>query len=262
MTIPRLPELSVWKKAWDAVLKPVDNEHQNERLRDTFIDWLCADLIRAQTWRWLPPAASEANLMDTLKKTKSRHPESSETIAETATRLYKTLLQSKSSRAVLKKAEGDPERLPGANGTSRVLGVCEPSGIDKEKLLFIHNQQPDTVISVFNSPFGPDVLVVTDKLSEGIDLHRYCRHLIHYELDPSPIRTVHTSINPDFRRDFPLAMQWIAERRVDVNPLVTHTYKLSEIQTAFETFRDRREGAIKVFVEFPSYRKSTSRGHD
>ena len=34
------------------------------------------------------------------------------------------------------------------------------------------------------------MLVVTDKLSEGIDLHRYCRHLIHYELDPSPIRTV------------------------------------------------------------------------
>ena len=32
--------------------------------------------------------------------------------------------------------------------------------------------------------------MVTDKLSEGIDLHRYCRHLIHYELDPSPIRTV------------------------------------------------------------------------
>jgi hypothetical protein len=46
------------------------------------------------------------------------------------------------------------------------------------------------VISIFNSPFGPDVLVVTDKLSEGVDLHRYCRHLIHYELDPSPMRTV------------------------------------------------------------------------
>jgi superfamily II DNA/RNA helicase len=71
-----------------------------------------------------------------------------------------------------------------------VLGVCEPSGNDEEASFFIHNKQPDTVISVFNSPFGPDVLVVTDKLSEGIDLHRYCRHLIHYELDPSPIRTV------------------------------------------------------------------------
>ncbi|WP_210546735.1 helicase-related protein [Rhodoferax sp. PAMC 29310] len=46
------------------------------------------------------------------------------------------------------------------------------------------------MIRVFGSPFGPDVLVVIDKLSEGIDLHNYCRHLIHYELDTSPIRTV------------------------------------------------------------------------
>lgn len=68
--------------------------------------------------------------------------------------------------------------------------MCTPSEKEEEKPLFIHNQQPDTLISVFNSPFGPDALVVTDKLSEGIDLHRYCRHLIHYELDPSPIRTV------------------------------------------------------------------------
>jgi superfamily II DNA/RNA helicase len=43
---------------------------------------------------------------------------------------------------------------------------------------------------MFNSPFGPDVLVATDRLSEGIDPHRYCRHLIHYEPDASPIRTV------------------------------------------------------------------------
>jgi superfamily II DNA/RNA helicase len=70
-----------------------------------------------------------------------------------------------------------------------VLGVCPPSE-NEEESLFLHNQQPDTVISIFNSPFGPDALVVTDRLSEGIDLHRYCRHLIHYELDPSPIRTV------------------------------------------------------------------------
>lgn len=69
--------------------------------------------------------------------------------------------------------------------------------------------------------------------------------------------TVHTSINPDFRRDFPLAMQWIAERRVNVNPLVTHRFPLSQIQQAFETFRDRRDGAIKVFVEFPAYPRST-----
>ncbi|MFQ5734949.1 MAG: zinc-binding dehydrogenase [Planctomycetaceae bacterium] len=64
--------------------------------------------------------------------------------------------------------------------------------------------------------------------------------------------TVHTSVNPDFRRDFPLAMQWIGDGRIDVSPLLTHRFPLAEIQTAFETFRDRKDGAIKVLVEFPS----------
>jgi hypothetical protein len=187
---PRSPDRAIWRKAWADVLAPAGDEYHEEKLRDTFIEWLCADLIRAQTWSWLPAAASEANLVDSLKKAMGRHPLGPETIAEAAQRLYRTLLQSKSSRAVLKEAEDEPERLPGANGSSRVLGVCMPSDNEKEEPLFIHNQQPDTVISIFNSPFGPDVLVVTDKLSEGIDLHRYCSHLIHYELDPSPIRTV------------------------------------------------------------------------
>lgn len=67
--------------------------------------------------------------------------------------------------------------------------------------------------------------------------------------------TIHTSVHPDFKRDFPLAMRWINEGRVDVSPLITHTYSLADIQTAFEVFRDKKDGAQKVFVEFPAYRK-------
>ncbi len=54
----------------------------------------------------------------------------------------------------------------------------------------LYTGKPDIVLALFNSPFGPDVLVTTDRLSEGVDLHRCCRHLIHYELDPSPVRTL------------------------------------------------------------------------
>lgn len=68
--------------------------------------------------------------------------------------------------------------------------------------------------------------------------------------------TVHTSVDPDFRRDFPLAMRWIGEGRIDVSKVITHRYPLAEIQTAFETFRDKKDGALKVFVEFPAYAKS------
>ena len=61
-----------------------------------------------------------------------------------------------------------------------------------------------------------------------------------------------TSMGPDFGRDFPLAMQWIGEGRIDVRPLVTHSFPLSEIQTAFETFSDRKDGACKVLIRFPA----------
>jgi threonine dehydrogenase-like Zn-dependent dehydrogenase len=49
-------------------------------------------------------------------------------------------------------------------------------------------------------------------------------------------------------------MRWIGEGRIDVSKVITHRYKLDQIQAAFETFRDRKEGAIKVLVEFPAYR--------
>ncbi|MDP7016194.1 MAG: zinc-binding dehydrogenase [Pirellulaceae bacterium] len=62
---------------------------------------------------------------------------------------------------------------------------------------------------------------------------------------------IYTSVGPSFERDFPLAMRWIAERRVDVNPIVTHHFALDEIQIAFDTFFQHRDGALKVFVEFP-----------
>ena len=182
-----------WKEAWKKIFASPETNWQDEQLRGTFIDWLCADLIREQVWQWLRQTNTRPlNLATALKKVKGRHPNASETIAVAAQRLFHALRESKSSRAVMRKAdeEGRLDLLPGANGASRVLGVCEPTEDPLDRSLFLHNRQPDTVISIFNSPFGPDVLVVTDKLSEGIDLHRYCRHLVHYELDPSPIRTV------------------------------------------------------------------------
>jgi superfamily II DNA/RNA helicase len=67
--------------------------------------------------------------------------------------------------------------------------MCPPPQGEKKAFLY-HHKQPDTALAIFNSPFGPDVLIATDALSEGIDLHSYCRTVIHYELNPSPIRTI------------------------------------------------------------------------
>ena len=51
-------------------------------------------------------------------------------------------------------------------------------------------------------------------------------------------------------------MRWIGEGRLNVKPLITHRYPLSEIQEAFEVFLEKRDGALKVLVEFPSWKKN------
>ncbi|MBB77040.1 MAG: alcohol dehydrogenase [Planctomycetaceae bacterium] len=96
-----------------------------------------------------------------------------------------------------------------------------------------------------------------------IDLCRKYGKILYFGVPPETINgirwrdmlvknlSVHTSIHPDFERDFPLAMQWIGEGRVELTNLITHRYPVAEIQTAFETFGQRVEGALKVLVDFP-----------
>ena len=44
----------------------------------------------------------------------------------------------------------------------------------------------ERLITVFNTPFAPDVLVASSVMGEGIDLHQECRHVIHHDLDWNP----------------------------------------------------------------------------
>lgn len=102
------------------------------------------------------------------------------------------------------------------------------------------------------------------------DLCRYGGRLLYFGVSEARLQnvawrkvmlknlTVHTSINPDFRRDFPLAMKWINEGRVDVSPIITHRLPLEDIQTAFDLFKHRREGALKVFIDFPAGKSRAS----
>jgi threonine dehydrogenase-like Zn-dependent dehydrogenase len=61
-----------------------------------------------------------------------------------------------------------------------------------------------------------------------------------------------TSVGPDFRTDFPLAMQWIAEKRMDVSPLITHRYPLADVQRAFDQYHARGDEGLKILLDFPS----------
>ena len=38
----------------------------------------------------------------------------------------------------------------------------------------------------FNSPFFPEVLIASSVMAEGVDLHRFCRYVIHHDLSWNP----------------------------------------------------------------------------
>ena len=46
--------------------------------------------------------------------------------------------------------------------------------------------QRTRLMRAFNTPFFPDILVCSEVMGEGVDLHRYCRHVIHHDLAWNP----------------------------------------------------------------------------
>lgn len=194
------PRETEWRAAWDSVLLD-EPQSANKLLVTPIIDWLCTPGIRWQIAGWLgKPATNAKDLAAQFEKTRPRKAGVGvASIADAARTLVKKLLdtQSLSTRALLKNmAKGQyafgsgishfPGRL---DDGLRVMGAWSHDGRG-EPPKTLYTGKPDIVIALFNSPFGPDVLVTTDHLSEGVDLHRCCRHLIHYELDPSPVRTL------------------------------------------------------------------------
>jgi hypothetical protein len=201
-TFPKLPHRML-RGAWTEILNRGIEHHfaaDPEKLQDLpqyvriFVKWLCSPLIQGQTESWLHSLpTSHRGLVDALTKIQARSARGPQ-ISQAAITLFMVLTdpQSKSTRSLLREANDndDVDFIPGGRKEApRLLTMCPPPEGEKKHFLY-HYKQPDTALAIFNSPFGPDVLIATDALSEGIDLHSYCRTVIHYELNPSPIRTI------------------------------------------------------------------------
>lgn len=63
-----------------------------------------------------------------------------------------------------------------------------------------------------------------------------------------------STVGPNVQPNFSLARDLIAQGRVDVAPLVTHVLPFEDIQCGYELFADRRDGAIKVVMDYDSLR--------
>lgn len=160
-------------------------------------------------------------------------------------------------------------------GASEVIAIdVLASRLQISKLMgasaVINNSQDDPVQVVQDLTGGEMVdLVIEAAGHQGESLNlciEICRNqgrLHYFGIAPQTINGVEwlkvvtkslnitSSHSPDFKIDFPLAIRWITEERIDVKPLITHKLPLNRIQHAFELFSGRLDGALKVCLEFP-----------
>ncbi|WCJ59607.1 DEAD/DEAH box helicase [Fontisphaera persica] len=74
------------------------------------------------------------------------------------------------------------------------ISLDEQQGTPPEKLLpnvrlvngKVRPETRQTLMLAFNSPFFPEILIASSVMSEGVDLHRFCRYVIHHDLCWNP----------------------------------------------------------------------------
>ena len=57
-----------------------------------------------------------------------------------------------------------------------------------------------------------------------------------------------TTLCPGGKERMRRLMNVVASGRIDLRPLVTHRYRLDEIETAYELFSHQRDGVLKVAI--------------
>jgi threonine dehydrogenase-like Zn-dependent dehydrogenase len=62
--------------------------------------------------------------------------------------------------------------------------------------------------------------------------------------------TLMTSVGPDVQNDFPLAMDFITQGRIDVSPIISHIIPFTEAQRGFEMSLYKEDGAIKIVFTY------------
>lgn len=82
--------------------------------------------------------------------------------------------------AVLGRTHDDDDDGPRQTRGSRAFGVV------RAVLGETKREVRERLMLAFNSPLFPELLVSSGVLAEGVDLHRFCRHLIHHDLCWNP----------------------------------------------------------------------------
>jgi hypothetical protein len=169
-------ERTNWRTAWETLLKRKPIFRKSHELLQDMLDWVSSSSFYLQVSGWIGQP-SDGNWEKHLNEARIRR--------QPAGSRAPTIVE-----AVLEIAYAEQQRHGGLedDDDSEPFSFSFKQHKRWERVTTAQSDDLAAQLALFNTPFGPDVLVATDRLSEAIDLHGCCRLLVHYELDPSPIR--------------------------------------------------------------------------
>ena len=102
----------------------------------------------------------------------------------------------------------------------------------------------------------------TETINECIDLVRVEGTLLAFGVPDDPVYPLRfsdlfrrkaaliSSVQPDPQRDFPLALDLVAQGRFDPQALISHQMDFARAQHAFELATHKRDGAVKILLTY------------
>jgi len=141
------------------------------------------------------------------------------------------------------------------------LKVGEALGADR--IIDINQEDPVRVIKEETKGIGVDLVIEASGASlapqMAIDMAKRMGKILLIGFSEEPVQTNFSTLGKDNKSIYTVrgegrtncgrAISLLASGRVNLIPLLTHSFSLTDISEAFETFKERIGGAIKVAVK-------------
>lgn len=122
------------------------------------------------------------------------------------------------------------ERVREITGHPGADVVVEASGYDETIRMAIDCVRRDGRVLQFGQPKH------TEQQFSMWDVYQKRLHLV-------------STTGPERGRDYSMALDYIREGRINVDPIITHRFPLDRVQDAYELFAERKDGCVKVIVQ-------------
>jgi len=135
--------------------------------------------------------------------------------------------------------------------------------IGADKVINIHNEDAERTILSETDGLGVDLVIVAaggnQVFETAVKLTKRMGKILVLSFPEKPVPldlelmgknnvSLYTA-RGEGRANCARAVSLMASGRVNLNPLITHSFDLDKIQEGFQTFIERREGAIKVIIK-------------